>query len=231
MIVDGLCKNGMVEEAEELASNIENNNLKRDEVTYNLLISGYSMKGNSEKCLELYKKMKASEIKPTINTYHPVSQMNLNLDRLLYNELIQFYTDLGFVAKTCSLYHEMIDNGVLPDRMAYNSLIRAYLKERKIHESKDIVDQMKASGLVPKADTYDTKIKGLCDIKMFSEGYIWYREMVANIFFSSVNDARELLSGLKEGGKLQEVQVMSSEMNVEGLDYFSAKKKKQNPFN
>ncbi|KAF5770666.1 putative tetratricopeptide-like helical domain superfamily [Helianthus annuus] len=111
--------------------------------------------------------------------------MNLNLDRLLYNELIQFYTDLGFVEKTCSLYHEMIDNGVLPDRMAYNSLIRAYLKERKIHESKDIVDQMKASGLVPKADTYDTMIKGLCDIKMCSEGYIWYREMVANRFFFS----------------------------------------------
>ncbi|KAJ0807937.1 putative tetratricopeptide-like helical domain superfamily [Helianthus annuus] len=150
-----------------------------------------------------------------------MSQMNLSLDRVLYNELIRFYEEVGFVEKVFALHREMINNGVVPDRMTYNSLIIGYLKERKIHESKDVIDQMKAAGLDPKADTYDTMIKGLCDIAMFSEGYVWYREMVANGYFPNVSVARELRTGLEEEGKLQEVQIMDSEMGdkVELIDW------------
>ncbi|KAJ0007721.1 hypothetical protein Pint_30590 [Pistacia integerrima] len=181
--------------------------------------------------------MKKLGIKPTLKTYHPLisgcskegtvavekllSQMlqtNLAPDLPVYNALIHCYVQHRDLQKVLALHSEMVDQGIRPDNLTYNSLIFGFLKEGKLSEVKDLVNSMKARGLIPKADTYNILIKGYCEIKDFGGAYIWYREMLENGFLPSFGICNELTSGLKRDGRLEEVQIICSEMSAKGID-------------
>ncbi|CAK7325091.1 unnamed protein product [Dovyalis caffra] len=236
-LINGLCKKGKLKDAEEMLFLITTRGHYPDVITYNSLISGYSNAGNSQKCLELYETMKKLGLKPTINTYHllisgcskegmelketlfnEMLQINLSPDRVVYNAMIHFYQEIGHVQKAFALRQEMVDKGVRPDNMTYNSLILGCLKEGKLLETKDLVDDMKAKGLTPEADTYSMLIKGHCDLKDFNGAYFWYREMLENGFLPNVCICNDLSTGLRQRGRLQEAQIICSEMIANGMD-------------
>ncbi|KAJ6433142.1 hypothetical protein OIU84_020210 [Salix udensis] len=236
-LIKGLCKMGKLKEAEEMFFLITSTGHCPDVITYNSLISGYSNAGNLQKCLELYENMKKLGLKPTINTFHPLIsgcskeeiklkdtlfnemlQMNLSPDRVVYNDMIHFYQEIGHVQKAFALQQEMVDMGIRPDNKTYNSLILGHLKEGKLSETKDLVDDMKVKGLIPEADTYSLLIKGHCDLKDFNGAYVWYREMLESGFLPNVCICNELSTGLRKGGSLQEAQSICSEMIANGMD-------------
>ncbi|KAB5539161.1 hypothetical protein DKX38_016694 [Salix brachista] len=236
-LIKGLCKMGKLKEAEEMFFLITSTGHCPDVITYNSLISGYSNAGNLQKCLELYETMKKLGLKPTINTFHPLIsgcskegiklketlfnemlQINLSPDRVVYNDMIHFYQEIGHVQKAFALQQEMVDMGIRPDNKTYNSLILGHLKEGKLSETKDLVDDMKVKGLIPEADTYSLLIKGHCDLKDFNGAYVWYREMLENGFLPNVCICNELSTGLRNGGSLQEAQSICSEMIANGMD-------------
>ena len=61
-----------MKEAEDLVLQMVGKGCNPDVVTYHSLISGYAKSGNTQKCIELYDKMKMVGIKPTIGTFHPL---------------------------------------------------------------------------------------------------------------------------------------------------------------
>ncbi|EYU43708.1 hypothetical protein MIMGU_mgv11b020424mg, partial [Erythranthe guttata] len=164
----------------------------------------FSRLGNVEKCVELYEKMKASGIKPTLNTYHPLisafkkekidlvekiledmSRLNLTPDRVVYNELIQCFVWHGDIQKA-NVLCEMSNLGILPDKMTYNSLITGCLKEGNLHRAKDLFDDMIAKEVGLNYGTFNTLIEGHCKVKDFDEASVWYKEMLKIDFLPSV---------------------------------------------
>ncbi|XP_043816372.1 pentatricopeptide repeat-containing protein At5g12100, mitochondrial-like [Manihot esculenta] len=180
--------------------------------------------------------MKKLGIKPTINTFHPLIsgcsrqgielvetlftemlRFNLAPDRVVYNAIIHSHAKIGSLRKAYELYHGMIDRRVQTDNMTYHSLILGHLREGELSETKDLVDSMKAKGLAPNANTYNILVKGHCYRKDFGVAYIWCREMIENNFHPSVSICKELVAGLKQEGRLNEVLVICSEMKVKGM--------------
>ncbi|KAJ0078231.1 hypothetical protein Patl1_36633 [Pistacia atlantica] len=183
--------------------------------------------------------MKKLGIEPTLKTYHPLIcgfskegivavekllsemlQTNLVPDLPVYNAFIHCYVLHRDLQKVLALHSEMVDRGIRPDKVTNNGLIFGFLKEGKESEVKDVVDYMKARGLIPKADTYTYKmlIKGYCELKNFGGTYIWYKEMLENGFLPSIGICNELTTGLKRDGRLEEVQIICSEMSAERTD-------------
>ena len=64
-------------------------------------------------------------------------------------------------------------------------------------------------------------IDGHCKQKDFLGAYIWYREMLENDLYPPIAICNELLSGLREEGKLEEVRIICSEMSVKGVHDWS----------
>ncbi|KAE8654131.1 Thioredoxin superfamily protein [Hibiscus syriacus] len=242
-LINGLYKKGKVTEVEALLPDIMSNRCNPDVITYNTLLSGYSNQGNAHKCLELYENIKSSSIKPTLTTYHALitgcnkegielaerlfhkmEEMHLTPDLLVYNAMIHLYSEHGDVENAFSLYHKMIDQGISPDKMTYNSLILGQFKRGNLLEIKDLVGDMRSKGLVPKCDTYDLVIKGYCEHKDFIGAYTWCREMLESHFLPLFTTCNELVIGLRKEGRLQEAQIICSELKAKGMDYWSSGK-------
>ncbi|XP_047333930.1 pentatricopeptide repeat-containing protein At5g12100, mitochondrial-like [Impatiens glandulifera] len=232
-LIHSLCKKGRMEEAEAMASRV----LELNVITYNILISGYSMEGNKQKCLELYDTMKKSDIKPTIKTFHSLIRlcrkegpvlldtmiqemlkMDLVLDRILYNELVHTFVELGDVESAYLWHDKMVAEGIEHDKMTFNSLIKACFIEGKLVGVRDVLEDMKGAGLILKADTYSILIKGHCDLMDFNGAYCWYREMQEKGFLLSVSVCNELICGLKEEGKIEEVETICSQMSMKIIE-------------
>ncbi|KAL7096783.1 hypothetical protein ACP275_10G101300 [Erythranthe tilingii] len=180
--------------------------------------------------------MKASGIKPTLNTYHPLisackkdkidlvekiledmSRLNLTPDRVVYNELIQCFVWHGDIQKANVLCSEMSNLGILPDKMTYNSLITGCLKEGNLHGAKDLFDDMIAKEVGPNDGTFNTLIEGHCKVKDFDGASVWYREMLKIGFLPSVAVCNELVSGLRDEGRVKEAEIICSEMSMKGV--------------
>ncbi|XWS43470.1 hypothetical protein CRYUN_Cryun16bG0106900 [Craigia yunnanensis] len=106
--------------------------------------------------------------------------------------------------------------------MTYTSLILGHFRRGNLSEIKNLVSDMKAKGFVPKADTYNLLIRGYCEQKDFIEAYVWYREMFENHFLPRFTTCKELMTGLRKQGRLQEAQIISSEMKAKGMDDWSS---------
>ena len=75
--------------------------------------------------------------------------------------------------------------------------------------------------MVPKANTYNILVKGHCERKDFTRAYVWYREMADNSFLLNACTCNELTIGLPKEGRLQEAQIVYSEMKVKLMDDWS----------
>ncbi|KAJ0013389.1 hypothetical protein Pint_21886 [Pistacia integerrima] len=209
-LINGLCKMGRLIEAEDLLLQITKIGLSPNVITYNSLISGYSKTGNAQKCLELYENMKKLGIEPTLKTYQP---------------LIIGCSEEGIVTVE-KLLSEMLETNLAPDLPVYNALMHCYVLHRDLQKILALHSEMvdrgihpdKARGLIPKADTYNILIKGYCELNYFVGAYIWYRETLENGFLPSFGICNELIAGLKRDGRLEEVQIICSEMSAKGMD-------------
>ncbi|GAB2279326.1 hypothetical protein Dimus_013969 [Dionaea muscipula] len=125
-LINGLCKKGRLQEAEDLAVEITSRGLNHDVITYNSLIQGYIGLSNVSKSLELYETMKNMGIKPTLRTYHPLisgcCKMGLPMVEKIYGDMMCF--------------------NVAPDRVIYNSLIHAYVEHDDLDRATAFRDEM-----------------------------------------------------------------------------------------
>ncbi|KAJ6773253.1 ATPASE EXPRESSION PROTEIN 3 [Salix koriyanagi] len=235
-VIDKFCELQMIDKAEEWVKKMVGKGIAPSVETYNILIDGYGRLCDFSRCFQVLEEMEGNGEKPNVISYGSLinclckdrkvleaemvlrDMMNLSPDRVVYNDMIHFYQEIGHVQKAFALQQEMVDMGIRPDNKTYNSLILGHLKEGKLSETKDLVDDMKVKGLIPEADTYNLLIKGHCDLKDFNGAYVWYREMLENGFLPNVCICNELSTGLRKEGSLQEAQSICSEMIANGMD-------------
>ncbi|KAG1326297.1 pentatricopeptide repeat-containing protein, mitochondrial-like [Cocos nucifera] len=100
-LIKGLCCEGFLSEAEDLALQLREEGLSPDVITYGTLISAYCKVSNMKKAIEIYEKMVKLGLKPTLATYH---------------ELISHLGNDGRMYELDSLYQKMLHNNLAPDR-------------------------------------------------------------------------------------------------------------------
>lgn len=100
VLIDGLCRDGKIEEANGICRKMVTNGIFPSVITYNALINGYCKDGRVVSAFELLTVMEKRACKPTVRTF---------------NELMEGLCRVGKPYKAVQLLKRMIDNGLSPD--------------------------------------------------------------------------------------------------------------------
>lgn len=92
------------------------------------------------------------------------------------------------------------------------------MKRGDLEGARILFDEMIGKGLAPNDETFNTLIEGHCQLKDLDGAYMWYREMLKTGLLPRFSVCNELLSGLRQEGRVREVEIISSEMSVKGVN-------------
>ncbi|KAK8562627.1 hypothetical protein V6N12_010701 [Hibiscus sabdariffa] len=100
VVIDGLCKAGHFEDANELFRELSVNGLKPDVYTYTIMINGFCKGGLADEAYQLFKSMRDNECL---------------LYSIPYNVMVQGLFRNNYTSKATQLLAEMVDKGFSAD--------------------------------------------------------------------------------------------------------------------
>uniref|UniRef100_A0A0V0IVU4 Putative pentatricopeptide repeat-containing protein, mitochondrial-like n=1 Tax=Solanum chacoense TaxID=4108 RepID=A0A0V0IVU4_SOLCH len=146
-MLDLFCREGEVEQALDLLSEMERRECYPNDVTYNILINGLSKKGEFNHARGLIGEMLNKGLEVSAHTYNP---------------LIYGYCVKGMVVEALSLGEEMEVRGASPTVSTYNTFIYALCRQGQASEARYWFSVMLKKNLVPDIMSYNTLIYGYC---------------------------------------------------------------------
>ncbi|XP_028758554.1 pentatricopeptide repeat-containing protein At2g17525, mitochondrial isoform X1 [Neltuma alba] len=181
-----LCRNGKVGRARSLMTEMEEPN----DVTYNILISGYCKEENLVQALVLLEQSFGMGFVPDVVTITKVVEILCNVGRVTeavealervesmggpvdvvaYNTLIKGFCKVGKPKVGLHFLKQMENKGVLPNVDTYNILISGFCESRMLDMAFNLFNDMKTDGLKWNFITFDTMIRGLCSEGRFEDG-------------------------------------------------------------
>ncbi|XP_024518665.1 pentatricopeptide repeat-containing protein At1g62670, mitochondrial [Selaginella moellendorffii] len=196
IMVDSLCKGGLVDDAAELVHGMMDKGPYPDTVTCNSLLDGLFKVNKVEHAMKLYEKMSRSFVKADAFTYNILlhglckagriqeacQKLSAALrDReapvrheLLYEALIGGLCKVGKYDHAMAVFRKM----KLPSSMSYNIVIAACVKRGRNEAAVELFREMKVKKRVPDIFTFNTVIQSLSKAGKFKEALDIVDEMV-----------------------------------------------------
>ncbi|KAF5962200.1 hypothetical protein HYC85_003409 [Camellia sinensis] len=184
-VIDGLCKDRMVDDAMKLFSKMNEQGIRPDVITYTSLIHGLCNFGWWKKATEILREMLDSGIAPNVRTF------NVLVDAACTKE--------GRMKEEDGVFEVMIQRGVDPDVVTCNTVMGGHCLQGQMDETirvsntmvnkvftlmcayaKEHFDEMQAAGLAPNIPTYNIMLDGLCKNGHITESYSLFRMMENN---------------------------------------------------
>ncbi|KAL6548156.1 hypothetical protein OROGR_008577 [Orobanche gracilis] len=147
ILAKGYCRNGNVEDAENIICRMSKKGLIANTILYNTLISGYCKEGYVEKAVEICSRMMEQGLQPDIITYCT---------------LIHGYCEMGQLEAAKGLYYEMTIKGYKPDVVAYTALIDGHFKNGYSDAALNLYKEKMGAGIASNFFTVGCLIDGLC---------------------------------------------------------------------
>ncbi|KAM7274814.1 hypothetical protein ACFE04_016680 [Oxalis oulophora] len=107
-------------------------------VSWNLMISGYLKGGQSMKCINLFRKMKASGLKPDNVIHGKAFNLGFHNDLLVSNALINMYCKYGAIEDAWSIFSMMPNRNLV----SWNSMICGYAQNGQDSKALSLYEQM-----------------------------------------------------------------------------------------
>ncbi|XP_010031730.2 pentatricopeptide repeat-containing protein At5g27110 [Eucalyptus grandis] len=172
-LVDMYGKCGCLEIAREIFEQIPQKNV----VAWNAMITGFSLKGDSGSCIELFKRMNEGGVKASLTTLSSVLaacsrsahllhgrfmhgyiiRSEIEVDIFVTCSLIDFYFNCGRVTLAENVFRDMEKKNII----SWNVMISGYLKVGNYFEALCMFDEMKTACVAPDAVTF-TSILSVC---------------------------------------------------------------------
>ncbi|KAM7264238.1 hypothetical protein ACFE04_001921 [Oxalis oulophora] len=146
-LLHALCSLQKVGRARSLMTQMQHPN----DVTFNILISGYCKEGNFAQALALFEKCFSSGFVPDVITL---------------TKLIQLLCNKSRVTEAVEILERVESKGGQIDVVAYNTLIKGYCGLRKMKVALSLLKEMERKGCLANVDTYNALISGFCDSGM-----------------------------------------------------------------
>lgn len=202
---------------------------KRDIVSWNSMIAGYSHGGFYEECKELYREMLGSvDMRPNgvtvvsvlqacgqsrdlilgMEVHRFVNENQVEMDIALCNAIIGFYAKCGSLDYAREVFEEMREK----DEVSYGSLISGYMVHGFVNNAMDLFQKMENPGL----STWNGVISGLVQNNHYEGVLDLVREMQTSGFrpntvtLSSVLPSISYFSNLKGGKEIHAYAIRSS---------------------
>ncbi|XP_057857602.2 pentatricopeptide repeat-containing protein At4g38150 [Cryptomeria japonica] len=132
-MLDGLCKDGLVQEAMKLFGEMRQKGSIPEVVVYTAVVEGFCKALKLDDAKRIFKKMQDNRIVPNAFSYAVLIQ-GLCKDKKL-DDALKFTL-------------EMLDNGWKPNVATYVALIDGFCKEQRVEEAKTAISKFKVKGFL-----------------------------------------------------------------------------------
>ncbi|TXG60594.1 hypothetical protein EZV62_015167 [Acer yangbiense] len=164
-MIDSLCKDGFIEKANELFSEMMGSGISPNVVTYTSLIHGLCCGGKWDEAKDLIVEMVDQHVTPNVVTFNVIIDefcKNGKIDKA--NELLELMMKRS-VSPTTVTYNTLIYGFCLMGRIddvmgcrhvvfSYNIMINGYCKNHKLEEAMSLYRDMISEGIMSDATTY-----------------------------------------------------------------------------
>lgn len=201
-LVDMYGKCGCLERAKEVFDKIGNKSL----VSWNAMIGGYSLRGDSVSCIELLVRMKQEKVRPSSTTitsllgacatstqlrhgkfvHGYIIRNNIVSDIFTYSSLIDLYFKCGSVVLAEEVFRMIPKNNVV----AWNVMISGYVSAGCYVESLGIYDDLREAGIKPDAITFTSALTACSQLAALERG-----KELHNCIAESKLDSNEIVMG------------------------------------
>lgn len=197
-LLNALCKNGNIEEAEEFM--LLNKKLFPLEAEgFNIILNGWC-----NISLDLFE---AKRI------WREMSKCCILPNETSYTFMISCFSKVGNLFDSLRLYDEMKKRGWVPGLEVYNSLVYVLTHENCLKEALKIVDKIKELGMRPDSATYNSMICPLCEAAKLEEARI----VLATMIGENVSPTIETYHSFLEGASLKGTLEVLNHMKKAGL--------------
>ncbi|CAL5413546.1 unnamed protein product [Camellia sinensis] len=208
MIIDGLCKDRMADDALKLFFKMKEEGIRPDVAfgmlremldsdispnicTFSVLVDAHTKEGMAKEAEEVLEVMiqRAWSVDPDVVTY---------------NTLMDGYCLQGRMDEAIRVFNTMVDRGLQPNVHSYNILINGYCKKMKMDEAMDLFREMPQRGLKPNNGTFNTILQGFFRSSRCSAAQELFNEMQAVGKIPDSQTYAILLDGLCKNGRVVE---------------------------
>ncbi|XAR60291.1 hypothetical protein NMG60_11033599 [Bertholletia excelsa] len=155
-------------------------------VSWNSIIAGYSLIGDSYSCIELFRRMKEEEVEPTSTTISSflmacsgsanlqlgkfvhgyIMRNNVEADIFVNSSLLDLYLRCGSVVSADSVFRKIPRTNVV----AWNVMISGYVSTGSYFEAFRIFRDMEEAGIKPNAITFTTILAACSQLAALERG-------------------------------------------------------------
>ncbi|XP_075517741.1 pentatricopeptide repeat-containing protein At4g13650 isoform X1 [Primulina tabacum] len=191
---------------------------QKDKVSYNTLISGYSMLGSNERSLQLFEKMLMVSLKPdsvtvacilaacaSMGVLHKGMQLHsyaikagMCLDVIVEGSLLDLYVKCMDVKAAHKFFSETQSSNVI----LWNVMLVAYGQLGDLQESFRIYSQMQTAGLQPNEYTYPSIVRTCTSVGALDLGEQVHTQVIKNGFQPNVYACSVLIDMYVKLGEL-----------------------------
>ncbi|KAM0951960.1 putative tetratricopeptide-like helical domain superfamily [Dioscorea sansibarensis] len=186
LLIKSMCRAGKLEEALNLADEMEHLGCKMDQYVYGSIVHAFLRSGNLDKALDKLEEMKRAGIAQSV-------QINTSL-------IVHFCKEKQ-IEKAIDIFKSMIVDGCEPTTVTYSSIIRGYMNMGMVLDAWCVFWRMKLKGPCPDFETYSMFITCLCKLGRSEEGLQLLNEMLQNGIVPSAVNFRTVFHGLNREGK------------------------------
>ncbi|KAI7980727.1 Pentatricopeptide repeat-containing protein [Camellia lanceoleosa] len=144
IIINGLCKNGRLDEAKKKFIEMIGKNLYPDSVIYNTFIDSFCKNGKISSAFRVLKDMEKKGCNKSLQTYN-----SLILGLGSKNQIFEMY----------GLMDEMKEKGVSPNVCTYNNMISCLCEIGRIEDATSLLNEMLQRGISPNISSFGFLIK------------------------------------------------------------------------
>ncbi|KAL6341852.1 hypothetical protein AAG906_038097 [Vitis piasezkii] len=201
-LVDMYGKCGCLEMAKEVFEQIQRKNV----VSWNSMIAGCSLKGDSKSCIELFRRMDEEGIRPTLTTLSSIlmacsRSVNLQLGKFIHgyiirnrveadifvnSSLIDLYFKCGNIGSAENVFQNMPKTNVV----SWNVMISGYVKVGSYLEALVIFTDMRKAGVKPDAITFTSVLPACSQLAVLEKG-----KEIHNFIIESKLEINEVVMG------------------------------------
>lgn len=220
--------------AEQVFSNIH----KKDEVSYNSLISGLAQQGYSDRALKLFKKMQLDHLKPDCVTIASLMSACASIGALCKGEQLHSYViktgmcfDIIVEGSLLDLYvkcsdiktaHKFFLTTQTENVVLWNVMLVAYGQLDNLSESFQTFRQMQIEGLIPNQFTYPSILRTCTTFGALDLGEQIHSQVIKAGFQFNVYVCSVLIDMYAKHGKLDIAQGILRRLTVEDVVSWTA---------
>lgn len=195
-VIHGLCKDGLVNKAQKLCSEMIQRGIFPDVVTFSSLIYGFCHAGQWK------------DVRLLLN--------EKSLDVCSFNIIMDALCKQGLLLEAHAVCYEMIKRGVQPDVISYTILMDGYCLKCKVDKARKLFDMMIEAGLVPDVWSYNILIQGYCKIERVDEAMNLCEDMLTKNLVPNAVTYKYLFDGLCRFGRLPDAWNFLTRMHYRG---------------